>query len=115
VKETNWARFEVECLIARDGPTMTEFAQPQKRHSRPGPSTPIGSAFRRSSWRCSMNGRRRAALTFEDFASRFPVAVMFGLIGVPLARIPEVKDWLEIVGQSFSLDRRIFPKIRQGL
>ena len=39
---------------------------------------------------------------------------MFGLVGVPAARIPEVKDMLEIVGQSFSLDRRIFPQIRQG-
>jgi len=40
--------------------------------------------------------------------------VMFGLIGIPLARIDDVKDWLEIVGQSFSLDRRLFPQIRQG-
>jgi cytochrome P450 len=39
---------------------------------------------------------------------------MFGLVGVPLARISEVKEMLEIVGQSFSLDQSLFPQISRG-
>ena len=111
---TNWARFEVECLIARD----------RADHDRIRSSVRI--AF---SPRAVLSHRERiqevvlalldewapkAHFDFEAFASRFPVAVMFGLIGVPLERIAEVKDWLEIVGQSFSLDRALFPQIRKG-
>ena len=36
---------------------------------------------------------------------------MFGLVGMPLQRIEEVRDWLEIVSQSFSLDPALFPQI----
>ena len=55
-----------------------------------------------------------AAFDFQEFASHFPVAVMFGLVGVPRERIAEVKDWLEIVGQSFSLDASLFPAINEA-
>jgi len=108
---TNWARFEVECLIARDGAA----------HER------IRGAVREAFTPAAVNRHREriqqvvnslldewaplGRFDFEDFASRFPVAVMFGVLGIPRARIEEVKDWIEMLGQSYSLDRSIFPQI----
>lgn len=111
---TNWARFEVDCLIARDG------------HDHERIRAAVRAAFSPRSVQ-SYQGRiqnvvaslldqwvPKGRFDFEAFASRFPVAVMFGIMGVPAMRIDEVKDLLEIVGQSFSLDRRLFPQIRES-
>jgi len=46
---------------------------------------------------------------FTEFASNFPVAVMFGLIGADLADLPKIKWALEIQGLSYSLDTSLLP------
>ncbi len=111
---TNWARFQHECLVALDG----------DKHER------IRNAVNRAFLPRAVNGyqqRIRAVISdllddwspkgefdFEDFASRFPVAVMFGLLGIPREKIDEVKHWLEAFGQSFSLDSSLFPEINSA-
>ena len=108
---TDWARFERECLIALDG----------ERHDRI--RNAVNSAFTPLAVKAHV-GRIQRVLTelldewapkgrfdFEAFASRFPVAVMFGLLGIPRERIEDVKFWLEMFGQSFSLNREIFPEV----
>ena len=111
---TNWARFEVECLIARDGADHDRIRAAARTAFSPRAVNSYREQIQKVVLALLDEWAPKGRFDFESFASRFPVAVMFSLIGVPLARIPEVKDWLEIVGQSFSLDRRIFPKIRQG-
>lgn len=111
---TNWGRFEVECLIARDGAEHDRIRSAAKAAFSPRAVNSYRERIQKVVLALLDEWAPTGRFDFEDFASRFPVAVMFSLVGVPLARIPEVKDWLEIVGQSFSLDRRIFPKIRQG-
>ena len=46
---------------------------------------------------------------FTEFASNFPVAVMFGLIGADLADLPKLKWALETQGLSYSLDKSLLP------
>ena len=46
---------------------------------------------------------------FTEFASNFPVAVMFGLIGADLADLPRIKWALEVQGLSYSLDPPLLP------
>jgi len=46
---------------------------------------------------------------FTEFASNFPVAVMFGLIGADLADLPRIKWALEVQGLSYSLDKSLMP------
>ena len=108
---TNWARFQVECLIARDGDDHARI-----RSAVSAAFTPRAVLSYRERMRAVVSDlldewAPKGAFDFESFASRFPVAVMFGLVGVPLSRIPSVKNLLEIVGQSFSLDRSLFPQI----
>jgi cytochrome P450 len=111
---TNWARFEVECLIARDGADHDRVRSAVKMAFSPRAVKAYQERIRAVVLALLDEWAPKARFDFEDFASRFPVAVMFGLMGVPSSRICEVKDWLEIVGQSFSLDRRLFPQILEG-
>jgi cytochrome P450 len=111
---TNWARFEVECLIARDRGDHERIRSAVKMAFSPRAVKAHQERIQRVVLALLDEWAPLGHFDFEAFASRFPVAVMFGLMGVPPSRIPEVKDWLEIVGQSFSLDRRIFPLILKG-
>ena len=51
---------------------------------------------------------------FTEFASNFPVAVMFGLIGADLADLPKIKWALEIQGLSYSLDKSLLPQMEEA-
>ena len=51
---------------------------------------------------------------FTEFASNFPVAVMFGLIGADLADLPRIKWALEIQGLSYSLDKSLLPEMERA-
>ena len=51
---------------------------------------------------------------FTEFASNFPVAVMFGLIGADLADLPRIKWALEIQGLSYSLDKSLLPELERA-
>jgi cytochrome P450 len=111
---TNWARFEVECLIARDRADHDRIRSSVRIAFSPRAVLSHRERIQKVVLALLDEWAPKAHFDFEAFASRFPVAIMFGLIGVPLARIAEVKEWLEIVGQSFSLDRALFPQIRKG-
>ena len=111
---TNWARFEVECLIARDAADHDRIRSAVKMAFSPRAVKAYQQRIQQVVLALLDEWAPMRHFDFEAFASRFPVAVMFGLMGVPPSRISAVKDWLEIVGQSFSLDRRIFPQILKG-
>lgn len=51
----------------------------------------------------------RGEFDFTEFASNFPIAVMFGLIGADLAQLPKIKWALEVQGLSYSLDTTLLP------
>jgi cytochrome P450 len=109
---THWARFEVECLIARDGADHHRIRSAVRTAFSPRAVNSYRDRIREVVLTLLDEWASKGWFDFEAFASRFPVAVMFSLIGVPSTRIAQVKDWLEIVGQSFSLDRGLFPRIR---
>lgn len=56
----------------------------------------------------------KGAFDFTEFASNFPVAVMFGLIGADLADLPKIKWALEIQGLSYSLDTSLLPQMEEA-
>jgi len=51
---------------------------------------------------------------FTEFASNFPVAVMFGLIGADPADLPKIKWALEAQGLSYSLDPTLLPELEEA-
>ncbi len=53
----------------------------------------------------------KGAIDFEEFASYYPVAVMTRMIGAPFDRIPEMRQSMETMGLSMSLDASIVPAL----
>lgn len=56
----------------------------------------------------------RGEFDFTEFASNFPVAVMFGLIGADIADLPKIKWALEAQGLSYSLDPSLLPEMERA-
>ncbi|MDE2303036.1 MAG: cytochrome P450 [Sphingomonadales bacterium] len=52
---------------------------------------------------------------FEEFASWFPISVMFRLVGAPVARIGAIKKDLETLGLAFSMDKTRVPALQQSI
>ena len=57
----------------------------------------------------------RGNINFEEFASYFPISVMFALVGAPQEGVRLLRDDLEAIGlaHSYQLDR--FPRIQEGM
>jgi len=51
---------------------------------------------------------------FAEFSAKFPITVMFGLIGGDPADLPRIQRALETQGRSFSLDPSLLPDLEQG-
>jgi cytochrome P450 len=109
---TNWARFQRECLIARDVGEHERIRSAIKKVFTPKAVSAYRARINQVVVELLDDWVPKGRFDFEAFASRFPIAVMFGLLGIPREPIEEVKDWVEMLGQSYSLDRSIFPQIR---
>jgi cytochrome P450 len=57
----------------------------------------------------------QAAFDFEEFASHFPITVMFSLIGASPDALPKVRKSLETLGLSFSLIPDFLPQLEQAV
>lgn len=52
---------------------------------------------------------------FAEFSAKFPVTVMFSLIGGDPAQLPRIQQALETQGLSFSMDPTLLPDLEAGL
>ncbi len=52
---------------------------------------------------------------FEEFASWFPISVMFRLVGAPVDKIAGIKTDLETLGLAFSMDKTRMPALQQSI
>ncbi len=111
---TNWARFQHECLIAQDGESHMRIRSAVNRAFTPRAANSHKQRIQEVVTSLLDSWAPKGRFDFEDFASRFPVAVMFGLLGIPREHIEDVKYWLEMLGQSFSLNRELFPEINKA-
>lgn len=56
----------------------------------------------------------RGEFDFAEFSARFPITVMFGLIGADPRDLPRIQGALEVQGLSFSLDAGLLPELEAG-
>lgn len=54
-------------------------------------------------------------IDFEDFASHFPISVMFTLVGAPPEGVRILRDDLEAIGLAHSLEMERFPRIQEAM
>lgn len=57
----------------------------------------------------------KGEMDFEEFASHFPISVMFALVGAPLEGVALLRDDLEAIGLAQSLELERFPRIQEGM
>jgi len=57
----------------------------------------------------------KGRIDFEEFASYFPISVMFTLVGAPLEGVSLLRDDLEAIGLAHSLEIERFPRIQEGM
>ena len=57
----------------------------------------------------------KGQIDFEQFASFFPISVMFTLVGAPLDGIRLLRDDLEAIGLAHSFEMDRFPRIQEGM
>lgn len=57
----------------------------------------------------------RRTIDFEEFASNFPISVMFALVGAPQEGIALLRDDLEAIGLAHSYEMDRFPRIQEGM
>ena len=54
-------------------------------------------------------------IDFEEFASYFPISVMFSLVGAPIEGVRLLRDDLEAIGLAHSLEIERFPRIQEAM
>jgi cytochrome P450 len=57
----------------------------------------------------------RENIDFEEFASNFPISVMFALVGAPQDGIALLRDDLEAIGLAHSYEQARFGRINEGM
>jgi cytochrome P450 len=56
----------------------------------------------------------RGRFDFEEFASFFPISVMFTLVGAPVEEVPAIRASLETLGLAFSMDKSRMPAVHEA-
>jgi cytochrome P450 len=57
---------------------------------------------------------QKGEFDFAEFSAKFPVTVMFSLIGGDPADLPRIQSALEVQGLSFSMDPTLLPELEAG-
>jgi cytochrome P450 len=111
---TPWGRFQEGHILSYSGPAHSRlrailapaFTPRQANLHRPLMREVIRDLL--DEW------APKGAFDFEEFASCFPVTVMFKLIGADPAKLPGMRSSLEAMGLSVSLEKQYMPAIQQA-
>lgn len=112
---TPWGRFTQEQMIS-----LPDEQHRLLRQAFAAKFTPRNANQLRPMMRATIGGlldewAPKGRIDFEQFASHFPISVMFALVGAPKEGISLLRDDLEAIGlaHSYELDR--FPRIQEGM
>ncbi|MEW9853784.1 cytochrome P450 [Novosphingobium sp. M1R2S20] len=116
---TPWGRFTQEQLIS-----LPPEQHKLLRHALASRFTPRNANELRPMMRETVTslldewaprGSGRQSIDFEEFASHFPISVMFTLVGAPQEGIRLLRDDLEAIGLAHSYNLDLFPRIQEGI
>ena len=106
-----WGDFMMNLLIAKRGTDHKRMREALKPFFKPRSVAAHIGRIREVATDLLDEWAPRGEFDFTEFASNFPVAVMFGLIGADLADLPKIKWALEIQGLSYSMDPSLLPEL----
>ncbi|MGN6356265.1 MAG: cytochrome P450 [Novosphingobium sp.] len=106
-----WGDFMKALLISRHGADHQRMRDALKPFFKPRRIAEHIGLIRETVSELLDEWAPKGEFDFTEFASNFPVAVMFGLIGADLADLPKIKWALEAQGLSYSLDPSLLPEL----
>lgn len=109
-----WGDFMKALLIARHGADHKRMRDALKPFFKPRRVAPHVGLIREMASDLLDEWVPKGEFDFTEFASNFPVAVMFGLIGADIADLPKIKWALEVQGLSYSLDASLLPEMERA-
>ena len=111
---TGWGRFAVDQMLVSSGERHNRLRGSVKSAFGPGSVNTLRPIMRETISTILDQWVPTGSFDFAEFAADFPVRVMFALLGVSTARLPEIAACLEIHGESFNLDVEKMPIIEEG-
>jgi cytochrome P450 len=112
---TPWGRFTAEQLIALPEKEHRFIRDTFASKFTPRYANQLRPMMREAITRLLDQFAPKGEIDFEEFASHFPISVIFGLVGAPAEAIPELRDDLEAIGLAMSMEKERFPRINEGM
>jgi cytochrome P450 len=100
---TGWGDFAAEMMLARSGEDHARLRNSVSGAFGPGNVQRMRPVMRETVSALLDEWAPKGAFDFSQFAARFPVRVMFGLIGASPDRLPPILNALEVQGSSFNM------------
>jgi cytochrome P450 len=111
---TMWGRFVVDQMLVSSGERHDRLRGAVADAFTPRAVNRLRPLMRKVVAELLDEWAPKAGFDFVEFASQFPIRVMFGLVGGDPAVIPQIQASLEIHGSSFDLDVTRMPVIEQA-
>jgi cytochrome P450 len=111
---TGWGQFAVDQMLVSSGERHSRLRGSISSAFGPGSVKRLRSVMQETISSILDEWAPRRAFDFAEFASNFPVRVMFALLGVPTDQLAEIKKSLEIHGESFNLEVEKMAIIEEG-
>ncbi len=109
-----WGDFMQALLISRHGEDHRRMRDALKPFFKPRRIAEHVGLIRKMASDLLDEWAPKGEFDFTEFASNFPIAVMFGLIGADIADLPKIKWALEVQGLSYSLDASLLPEMERA-
>ncbi|RYD94778.1 MAG: cytochrome P450, partial [Sphingomonadales bacterium] len=103
-KGTPWGRFQEEMILNQTGAEHKRLRDVLAPAFTPRMALKHRPFMREQIAKLLDEWAPKGAFDFEEFSSFFPISVTARLVGLPADQIPVLKDALEVLGQSLSLD-----------
>ncbi len=112
---TPWGRFELESILALSGESHKRIRDVVAPMFTPRQANRNRQLMRDVVTLVLDEWAPKGAFDFEEFASYFPVSVMTAMIGAPLHAIPQLRQSMEDLGLSFSMDTAHLPALQAAV
>jgi cytochrome P450 len=112
---TPWGRFTSEQMISLPPDKHRFLRDTFAAKFTPRNATQLRPMMRDTVTRLLDQWTPKGRFDFEEFASYFPISVMFALVGAPLDAIPQLREDLEAIGLAHSLEMERFPRIQEAM
>jgi cytochrome P450 len=111
---TGWGDFAVEQMLVSHGERHTRLRGSASSAFGPGSVKRLRPIMQQTVRDILGEWVPKGRFDFTEFASQFPVRVMFALLGTSTERLPEIMKYLEIHGESFNLEVEKMDEIEHG-